>query len=110
MGYDPATYEVYYLTSSQKYKDNIKNLKRNFDDVLKLRSVEYNFKETNEQHIGLISEEVYDVNKELASLNSQTKEPAAINWFNIILYQNEIIKRHDKELKELRNEIEILKK
>jgi hypothetical protein len=99
---------VYYITSSQKYKDNIKTLNRNFNDVLNLRSVEYNFKETSEQHIGYIAEEVYDVSKELASLNSQTKEPAAINWFNIILYQNEVIKRLDKELIQLQNRVEIL--
>ena len=48
------------------------------------------------------------MSKELASLNSQTKEPAAINWFNIILYQNEVIKRLDKELIQLQNRVEIL--
>ena len=107
--YDPATYEVYYLTSSQKYKNNIKTLIRNFDDVLNLRSVEYNFKDTNSYNIGYIAEEVYGINKDFATLNSQTKEPVAIYWHNITLYQNEIIKRHDKEIKDLRNEIEILK-
>ena len=73
-----------------------------------IERVEYNFKATNEQHIGYIAEEVYGVNKELASLNSETKEPAAINWFNIILYQNEVIKRLDKELIQLQNRVEIL--
>jgi len=36
-------------------------------------------------------------------------EPENIYWFNLAIYQNEVIKRHDKEIKELKNEIMILK-
>jgi len=110
LGYDTTTYEVFETASSAKYKDNIKNAERNFDDILKIVPREYRFKSTDEYLIGYIAEEVYDINKEFATCGmDKNKEPENIYWFNLAIYQNEVIKRHDKEIKDLQNEIMILK-
>ena len=109
VSYNAGTYEVYYTPSSAKYKDNIINLDRDFDDVLKLQSREYRFNQRgNDLHIGYIAEEVYDINKEFSTTNEDGGEPANIAWFNIVLYQNEVIKRLDKELKELKLRVDNL--
>ena len=109
VSYNPATYEVYYTPSSATYKNNVKNLERDFDDVLKLQSREYRFNQRgNDLHIGYIAEEAYDINKEFSTTNEDGGEPANIAWFNIVLYQNEIIKRLDKELKELKLRVDNL--
>lgn len=109
VSYNPSNYEVYYTPSSAKYKDNVINLDRDFDDVLKLQSREYRFNQRgNDLHIGYIAEEVYDINKEFSTTNEDGGEPANIAWFNIVLYQNEVIKRLDKELKELKLRVDNL--
>ena len=109
MVYDASTGEVTHSTSSQKYKNNISTLYRNFDDVLNIRPVEYIFKSTEKLEIGLIAEEVFDINSDFATYPSASHEPEAINWFNIIVYQNEVIKRLDREVKEQAIEINKLK-
>lgn len=97
--YDTGNYEIGYATSGQKYKNNIIKLERNFDDVLKLRSVEYNFKRDNVKCIGYIAEQLYDVNPEFAIY--QGDEPDAIDWFNIIVYQNEVVKENRTRIENL---------
>lgn len=100
--YGSTTGELSYSVSSQKHKNNIKKLERNFDDVLKLRSVEYNFKRDNIKCIGLIAEQAYDINRDFCIFDS-TLEPQAIDWFNIVLYQNEVIKENRKRIEDLEN-------
>ena len=110
LGYDTTTYEVFETASSAKYKDNIKNAERDYDDVLKLVPREYRFKSTDEIVIGYIAEEVYDINPEFATTGmDKNGEPDNIYWFNLAIYQNEVIKRHDKEIKDLQTEINALK-
>jgi hypothetical protein len=110
LSYDTQSYEVYYTASSVNYKNNIINLERDFDDVLKLQSREFNFKSTNTLCIGYIAEEVYDINKDFAASGSDGNgEPTNICWFNVVLYQNEVIKRLDREVKEQNVEINKLK-
>ena len=51
-----------------------------------------------------------DINEDFATygLENEPESPSGIHWFNLILYQNEIIKRHNAEINELKDIIRIL--
>ena len=105
--YNANTKEITYNGSSRRFKNNITKLDRNWDDIFLLQSCEYNFIQDNSHAIGYIAEEVSEINTEFATygLENEPESPSGINWFNLILYQNEIIKRHNDEMKEMKDNI-----
>jgi hypothetical protein len=59
--YDTTSKELYYQTSSQRYKDNIVSLEDSLSKIDQLRPVRYRDKQTQKYNCGLIAEEVIDI-------------------------------------------------
>ena len=59
--YDTTSKELFYQTSSQRYKDNITSLDDSLSKIDRLRPVRYRDIQTQKYNCGLIAEEVIDV-------------------------------------------------
>jgi len=59
--YDTTSKELYYQTSSQRYKDNIVSLEDSLSKIDQLRPVRYRDKQTQKYNCGLIAEEVIEI-------------------------------------------------
>ena len=67
--YSTSTGQLTYDTSSERYKNNIRNSIYGLNDIMKLRSTMFEYKEDERTDIGLIAEEVYEVIPELVGLD-----------------------------------------
>ena len=104
--YSTASGELYYQTSSKRYKTDIINLESSLDKINSLRPVRYKDINTGEPACGLIAEETVKVipevvfNKEIEGFDKPQIE--GINYTDIIPF---LI----KSIQELKAEIETLK-
>lgn len=74
-----ATGEMTYDTSSARYKDNIRNSKYGLADVLKMRSAQFEYKDTGNSDVGFIAEEMVNVIPELVVIDKQGR-PDAVSY------------------------------
>jgi hypothetical protein len=93
------------VTSSRRYKEDIKDLKVNLLDILKLRPVSFKWKESGEYDIGMIAEEVDKCIPDLIVYDEEGR-PDGLKYDRISLYLLEIIKAQHDELKKQQNQIE----
>ena len=63
--YNTTTNELYYNSSSIRYKEDITDLEDSLDKINNLRPVKFKDKESGEYATGLIAEEVVDILPEL---------------------------------------------
>ena len=66
--FNTSTKQLTYDTSSARYKDNIRNSQYGLTDVLKLRSTQFEYKDTGRSDVGLVAEEVYPIIPELVGI------------------------------------------
>jgi len=99
--YDPYNNEIHYEGSSRRYKYDIISLENLTSTVYQLQPREFKYKLSGQTDIGLIAEEVYEIDSSLAYLN-QNNIPEGIRWNTITTYLL-------KEIKKLRNRILVLK-
>ncbi|MEI6766418.1 MAG: tail fiber domain-containing protein [Bacteroidota bacterium] len=119
---------VYKLSSSRRYKDNIKDITYNKESIFKLRPVSYNYKSTGKPDVGLIAEEVDQVMPSLVIYEAKPMVgadgkpvidkdgnieysktdfiPEGVKYDRLSIYLLEIIKDHDKQLNEMRTIID----
>jgi hypothetical protein len=64
-----STGEITYDTSSARYKDNIRDSVYGLDDVMQLRSAQFEYKDGGRSDVGLIAEEVQLIIPELVGVN-----------------------------------------
>ena len=104
--YDTSDGEIYYQTSSERYKTDIVNLESSLDKINLLRPVRYKDINTNEPACGLIAEEVAKTipevvfKKEIEGFDKPQIE--GLNYADLVPF---LI----KSIQELKAEIEILK-
>lgn len=72
-GPPPYRYTFGSCSSSEQYKNNIKNLNIGLETVKKLRPVSFNWKASGDADVGLIAEEVYKVNPNLVTYDKDGK-------------------------------------
>lgn len=101
--YNSTTKELTYNTSSRKYKDNIENLQDDTSAVLNLQPRQYTSKIDGKEYVGLIAEECNDVNPHFAW--KENGEPEGIEWFNILLYLVEEVKKLKNTVSQLENKL-----
>jgi hypothetical protein len=88
------------ITSSEKEKENIKDINNDVNDILKLNPKEYNYNNDSKLHFGLIAEDVENV---YPNLVSNTEVGKSLNYLEIVpLLINKI--------KDLQNQIDELKR
>jgi len=99
--YNASTGLLSYDTSSIRYKDNVRDSIYGLADILKLKSVMFEYKQEKNTDVGLIAEEVYKVIPELVQLD-QDKNPNAVSYDRLV---SVLI----KGMQELKAELDILK-
>ena len=105
--YNTSTKELYYLTSSKRYKNNIVNLESSLDKINALRPVRFKDIKTGEDACGLIAEETFEIipdvvfTKEIEGFDEPQIE--GLNYSDLVPF---LI----KSIQELKAEIDELKK
>lgn len=103
------------VASDKRLKTNIKKLEYGLQDVLQLRGVEFDWKEKrNGKHdIGFIAQEVQEiipeVINEIPDLQDETNKYLGVDYSKIVPLLVESIKEQQKQIEDLRNEVELLK-
>ena len=97
-----ATNRFYRITSSKRYKENIRNLEIDTSNIYNLRPVNYTSKDTKAENFGLIAEEVDKHFPELVAYNEKGQADSVDYQMLSVLLLNEIqkIKKEINKLKE----------
>ena len=114
---DPASTSVlstvyatqFLYSSDESLKKNIQVIPDALDKVLKLEGVSFQWKDGDEKSLGLIAQDVEKILPELVKTNSETGLKS-VEYGNLVAPLIEAIKEQQKQINELKNEIENLKK
>jgi hypothetical protein len=108
-----STKELYYQSSSLRYKEEVENLDSQIDNLMNLRTVKFKVKGTNEDATGLIAEEVAEVIPELTFKNEVEgfDEPQidGVSYGDLPTYLLKAIQEQQEMINELKSEIQTLK-
>jgi hypothetical protein len=96
------------VSSSKRYKKNIRGLESDMDKILELKPVSFEWKTTSEQDIGLIAEEVQELIPELVGYDKEGR-PDAVRYELVSLYLLELMKDQVQVMQKLKTENEELK-
>jgi len=105
--YDTSTGEITHNTSSIKYKKNVIDLQQDTSKIYNIKAREYDTKDDNKHFIGYIAEELNDVDTYFTWKNPDNT-PEGIEWFNLLIYTIEEVKKLKQKNIELTNRIEQL--
>ena len=89
-------------TSDQRAKTNIVTIDNALEKTLKLRGVEFDWKESGQHAIGVIAQEVEQIIPEVVNDNGELK---SVSYGNIVGLLIEAIKEQQKQIEELQNKI-----
>jgi len=95
-------------TSSKRYKENIIPLENSLNKIIKLRGVKYNKIGNDSQEIGVIAEEVEEVTPEFVVYNDEGQADS-VNYGRMTALLIEGMKEQQKQIEQLKAEIELLK-
>lgn len=99
---------AFYYNSDESLKKNIETIPDALSNILKLRGVEFNWKKDGTRSLGVIAQDVEKVYPELVSTNVQTGLKS-VEYGNLVGPLIEAVKEQQKEIGELRKEINALK-
>ncbi|MEO0077230.1 MAG: tail fiber domain-containing protein, partial [candidate division WOR-3 bacterium] len=89
-----------------KYKENIQPLEADFEKILSIQPVSFTYKGTNKKGIGYIAEDLEKMGlKDFLNYNPTTGELESIKYDMLSIYIVEILKKQQKEIEELKAEI-----
>jgi hypothetical protein len=100
--YNSSTKEITYTPSTREEKKDIQPISLDTSSIYVLQPSSFSYKNDDSSNIGLIAEDVFEIDKKLCVVDKNDK-PVNINWNVLSIYLLE-------ELKNLKKEIEILKK
>ena len=113
--YDTGTDEIFYVSSSIRYKENVEDLPIGLNDLLKLRPATYKYKSNGNKDYGFIAEEVYDAGlEEFVTFNEDGQiEGLKDNYFTVlsikaIQEQQAIIESQANEIETLKSQIQLI--
>ena len=110
--YDTSTGQIYYQTSSERYKSEITNLEDSLNKIESLRPVRFKDNHTQEYTTGLIAEEVVDIipevvfKKDIDGFDEQ--QPEGINYSDITPFLIKAIQEQQTIIDDLKSRIETL--
>jgi len=90
------------VTSSENCKEYIKDINNDVDDILKLNSKEYNYKNDPTKHFGFIAEEVENIYPNLISTHNEYGK--SLNYLEILPLLLNKIKDLQQQINELKND------
>lgn len=96
--YDPATGDLYYDSSSARYKSNIRPYEEDYTKILGLETKIYTDNASELEEIGLIAEELDALGLVHLVNYRDDGQPDAIKYERIPLYLLEVLKNHDDDL------------
>ncbi|MCK9371384.1 tail fiber domain-containing protein [Candidatus Dojkabacteria bacterium] len=100
------------LSSSIKYKKNVKNLALDIDKLMSIQPRTFNSKckDDNQKltHIGLIAEELYPIYPELVNVNEETSEISGINYGGVGVLALQLAQDNNNRINELEKKLERL--
>ena len=77
--------ELFEITSSKRFKENIVSSKYGLDSVMKMNPVEYNYVDKDSgKFIGLIAEELLDIVPEAITFEKDGKTPRGIDYLELV--------------------------
>ncbi|NND31971.1 MAG: tail fiber domain-containing protein [Saprospiraceae bacterium] len=101
--------DAYNMPSSQRWKTNIKILPDALDKVVKLRGVEYDWKDSGKHDIGLIAEEVGAIIPEVVAFEKNGIDARSVDYARLVPILIEAIKDLNLSNQALQDEVEQLK-
>jgi len=110
--YDTSSGQIYYQTSSQRYKSEITNLEDSLNKIQSLRPVRFKDNHTEKFTTGLIAEEVVDIipevvfKKDIDGFDEQ--QPEGINYSDITPFLIKAIQEQQTVIEDLKSRIETL--
>jgi len=99
--------KLWKITSSKKYKTNIRDLNTDSMAVLELRPVKYRCRVSGKEDVGLIAEEVEQVTRDLVIHNDEG-DPEAVKYDRVALYLLEVVKSQQERIEALEKKVEAL--
>jgi len=110
--YDTSSGQIYYQTSSQRYKSEITNLEDSLNKIQSLRPVRFKDNHTEKFTIGLIAEEVVDIIPEVVFKKNidgfDEQQPEGINYSDITPFLIKAIQEQQTVIEDLKSRIETL--
>jgi hypothetical protein len=107
LAYNPSTgtlsATVFSATSDETLKENIKTIEDPINTIMQLRGVTYTWKNTKEESMGVIAQEVEKV---LPMVVRETEKKKTVDYQNIIGLLIEAIKEQQKQINELKRKID----
>ena len=111
--YNTTTGELYYNSSSIRYKEDVTDIESTIDKINKLRPVKFKVKESQQYTTGLIAEEVVEVipeivfEREIEGFDKPQIDGVAYN--DLHAYYIKAIQEQQEMINELKTEIQTLK-
>jgi len=96
------------VSSSKRYKKNIRGLESDLDKILNLKPVSFEWKTTSERDIGLIAEDVHELIPELVGYDKEGR-PDAVKYDKVAIYLLEVVRIQHERISALEKEIAELK-
>lgn len=98
------------LTSSLRFKDNIRPLNVGLAELLKLNPVSYTYKGTTKERIGLIAEDVLKIEPRLVGFEPDEKTPRSVSYEETVPLLIQSIKELNAKVESLEERIKLLEK
>jgi hypothetical protein len=98
---------LYKLSSSERFKENIRELKTDPQAVLKLQPKRFKWKSTGQEDVGLIAEEVEQQIPDLVIYDNEGR-PDAVKYDAVTLYLLELVKEQQKKIETLEAKLDKL--
>ena len=95
-------------SSSRRYKTSIRKLEIHPEKVLGLRPVRFQWRNTGEEDIGLIAEDVEGIIPDVV-IYDQEGRPDAVKYDRVTLYLLELVRQQQREISKLEQDISELK-
>lgn len=95
--------------SSERYKEDIEEFEADGEAVLSLRPVRFRYKDTGQEDIGLIAEEVAKQASELVIYDAEGR-PDAVKYDRICLYLLDAVRELKSENEKLKEKINAMEK
>jgi hypothetical protein len=99
---------AFYYSSDETLKKNIQPLSDSLEKILQLEGVSFQWKENDKESIGIIAQDLEKIFPRLVSTDKETYLKS-VQYGNLVAPLIEAIKEQQKQIEELKTELELLK-